>query len=153
MSEAAERQDRPQLRHRRDLGRQKGPAGGDLAGFGLVLRRHAAHRIGDPRPSERQAVIGAGAVISLGQAEFTQGRVQQFAGMIAGKRPPGAVGAFETGRQADDQQLGPAVAKGRNRRVEPLRAGRALRLAKGGQTRTERAVARRQRRVGQRGLG
>ena len=56
MGDAAQRQDGFQLRQARDLIHQERAAGGDFRRRRLVLRRHAAHRIGDaaidqPSPS------------------------------------------------------------------------------------------------------
>ena len=42
----------------RDLGGEEGAAGRDLGRGGLVLRGHAAHRIGDARGHEGEAVRG-----------------------------------------------------------------------------------------------
>ena len=90
-----------------------------------------------------QAVIGAGLVLALGKAEFPQCRVEQPAGMIAGERPPGPVGAAQTRRQPDDQQLRGFIAEGRHRRVVPFRVGSPLRRAKAGEPWAERAIPRR----------
>ncbi len=137
-----------QPRRGRNLRGQKFPAIGDFTGFGFVLRRHAAHRVGDPCPDERQPVIRPGVVIALGEPEFVQGGIEQRAGMVAGKRPPGAVGAAQTRRQPDDQDFGAVLAKRRHRRVEPVRMRGPLGLAKRGEPRAARTVARRQCRRG-----
>ena len=70
----------------------------------LVLRRHAAHRIGDRRADQLQPVVGPRLETARGEAEADQRAVEQVAGIVAGERPAGAVGAAQAGRQADDQQ-------------------------------------------------
>ena len=83
-----------------------GAAIGFLAGQRLVLRRQAFDRVEDDRALEPQPVGRIGAILALGQPELEQGRVEQLAGIIAGERPPGAVGAMLAGREADDRQPG-----------------------------------------------
>ena len=58
----------------------------------------------------------------LAKPELVQRRVQQYPGVIAGKRPAGAIGAVHAGRQADDQQARLRVAEGRHRPAEVARA-------------------------------
>ena len=57
MRDAAERDDRAQLRHLRDRRDQELPAGVDLDRQRLVLRRHATHRIDDPAIDQLQAIV------------------------------------------------------------------------------------------------
>ena len=144
MRDRAEREDRPEPRHSADLGGEKPPAGRDLARFGFVLRRHAAHRIGDAHAPELETVIRTGVIIALGEPEFAQRRIEQSAGVIAGKRPPGPVRAAQARREADDQQFGSGIAEGRNRRIEPFRVGSPLSLPESRKAWAERAVPRRQ---------
>ena len=105
------------------VARQEAPAGGDLGADRLVLGRHAAHRIGDRRADERQAVVGPRLEDSFGEAERDQRPVEQVAGKVAGERPAGSVGAAQAGRQPDDQQPDTVGAfrrhEGRHRRIEP----------------------------------
>ena len=84
--------------------RQEIAAGVDLVRRRLVLGRHAAHRIGDAAIDQFEAVIGARGISAAGEAEIDQRRVEQVAGIVAGERPAGAVGAAQAGRQADDQE-------------------------------------------------
>ena len=51
----------------------------------------------------------------------------------------GAIGAPQSGRQADDQKLGRIRAKGRHRRVEPVGMRPALGSAERGESRAQRA--------------
>ena len=60
VGDAAERDDDAQLLHFRDGGDEKFAAGVDLRRCGLVLRRHAAHAVGDAGIDEFQTVIGPG---------------------------------------------------------------------------------------------
>ena len=83
---------------------QEWPAGVDFRRQRLVLRRHAAHGIADPAIDQRQPVVGPRLVDAVGKAVFEQRRVEQVAGVVAGEGPPGAVGALQARREADDQQ-------------------------------------------------
>ena len=69
-----------------------------------------------------EAVIGTGLVAALGKAEFLERGVEQIAGIIAGERPAGAVGAAQPRCEADDQQPRVERAEGGDRRVEPVAA-------------------------------
>ena len=125
-------------------GFEKVAAGGDLARLGLVCRRQAFDRVEDDRALEPQPVRRVGAILALGQPELEQRRVEQLAGIIAGERPAGAVGAMLAGREADDRQPGLA---GR-RTPAPARStspGCSARhsLAERDQPRAQRAIARR----------
>jgi hypothetical protein len=51
-----------------------------------------------------QAIPGALLIAARGKAEFQQGAVEQQAGMVAGERAAGAVGAAQTRREADNEQ-------------------------------------------------
>ena len=109
-----------EIGHHRQLGLQERPAHGELDGQRLVLGRQAAHGIGDAAVDEVQPVVGIGAIDSLGEAELQQGRVEQVAGIVAGERPAGAVGAAHSGREPDDQQARVEVAERTDRRVLPI---------------------------------
>ena len=115
MCDGAERQDRPEPGHSADLGGQKPTAVRDLARFGLVLRRDAAHSIGDAHAAELETVVRTGVIIALGEAEFAQRRVEQPAGVIAGERAPGPVRAAQARGEPDNQQFGSR----HRRRAEP----------------------------------
>jgi hypothetical protein len=58
-----------------------------------------------------QAIIGGDGFRPRGKAEGVQRLVEQDAGVIAGERAPGAIGAMHAGCQADDQQARLGVAK------------------------------------------
>ena len=51
-----------------------------------------------------ETVVGAGFVVALGEAKFFQRGVEEIAGIIAGERPPGAIGAAQPRRESNDQQ-------------------------------------------------
>ena len=104
MRDAAEREDRAQVLHLGDGRLEKIAAGVDLGRRRLVLRRHAAHRVGDAAIDQRQAVVGPRLVVAAREAEFAERLVEQVAGIVAGEGPAGAVGALQAGREADDQQ-------------------------------------------------
>ena len=87
----------------------------------LVLRRHAAHRIGDAAVDQLKSVVGMRAVLAAREAVARQRLVEQLAGVVAGERPAGAVGALQAGRQTDDQQARIERAERGDRRVEPGR--------------------------------
>ena len=127
MGDPAERHDRAKLRHGRDGRRQELPAGVDLGRQRLVLRRHAAHRVADPAIDQLQSVVGTRLIDAFGKAVFEQGRIEQVAGVVAGERPSGAVGALHARREPDDQQLRVGIAERSHRRIEPVRFSRAWR--------------------------
>jgi len=70
VGDGAERKDRAEPRHGGDLGGEELAASGDLAKLRPVLRRHATDRIGNARSAKREAVIGAGSIITFRKAEF-----------------------------------------------------------------------------------
>jgi hypothetical protein len=144
VSDNAEREDRAELGRAGYLGSEKAPASRDFTGLGLVLRGHAADRIGDTRPAQHDAVIRTGIVDALREPEFSQRLVQQLASVVAGEWPSRAVCSLQARRKADDQQFRGVIAKRWDRRVKPFRMSRSLDLTKGGKARTERTVARRQ---------
>ena len=81
-------------------------------------------------------------IVAAGKSVFEQGRIEQVAGIVAGERPPGAVGALQSGRETDDQQRGIGGAERGNRRIEPVRLARAVfgaELARRGQSGQSRA--------------
>jgi hypothetical protein len=94
MGDATERDDDAKVWQAVDRGREELPAIVDLQGQRLVLRRHAAHRIADQAIDQPQAVIGARLVAAPRETVFEQRRVEQVAGIVAGERPPGPVGAL-----------------------------------------------------------
>ena len=60
----------------------------------LVMRASIISRLSSGRAGENAAR----------EAEFDQRRVEKVAGIVAGERPAGAVGALQSGREADDQK-------------------------------------------------
>ena len=141
MGDAPKRHDRAKLRHGRNRLHQELPAGVDLGRQRLVLRRHTAHRVADPAIDQLQSIVGAGLIDAFGKAVIEQGRVQQVAGVVAGERASGAVGALHAGREPDDQELCFGIAERIDRRVVPIRLFRARLSAKFGEPRAERAIA------------
>ena len=59
MGDAAERHDDAKLLHFRDGGDEKFAAGVDLRRCRFVLRRHAAHAVGDAGVDQLKRVVGA----------------------------------------------------------------------------------------------
>src|SRR5262249_57446986 len=99
----------------------KRTGGLDVGWGGLVLWWHAAHRISDARIDEREPIVRCCQVAAAGKAETFERVVEEAAGEVAGKRPPGAVRASQTGGQTHDQQPRTARAERGDRRIEPLR--------------------------------
>src|SRR5437868_7675209 len=151
MGNRAECQDRTEPSHSVDFGEQKPTAVRDLAWFGLVLGRDTANRIGDAYPPECKTVVRPGVIITLGEPVLAQRRIEQSAGVIAGKRTPRPVRAAQARRETDDQQLGLGIAEGRNRRIEPFRVYSPLSLPESGKARAKRTVPRRLSRRGRNG--
>ena len=143
MCNRAECQDRTEPGHSADLGKQKPAAVRDLARFGLVLRRDAANSIGNARAPKFKTVIRTGVIIALGEPVLAQSRIEQPAGVIAGKRAPRPVRAAQARREAYNQQFGSGIAEGRNRAIEPFRVGPPLSLPESRKARAERTVPRR----------
>ena len=81
-------------------------------------------------------VVGPRLEVAAGEAVFLQRGVEQVAGVVAGERPPGAVGAAQARRQADDQQPRVERPERGHRRVEPRRLALAPGLAEGDEPRT-----------------
>ena len=111
MGDAAQCDNRAQIVHFSDRGFQIIAAGRDFLRRGFVVRRNAAHGIGNPAVEQLQPVVGAGGVMTAREAEFSQSRVKEIAGVVAGERPPGAVGAAQPGGKAHDQKSRVAPSK------------------------------------------
>ena len=122
MRDAAERHDGAQVRHLGD-GRRRGTSRQVLisAGVGLFSGGTQRTALVMRASTSSSAVVGPRLVVAAGEAEFDQRRVEQVAGIVAGERPAGAVGAAQAGREADDQQPRVERPEGRHRRVEPVR--------------------------------
>ena len=89
--------------------------------------------------------MGYGSDTALGKKLTEKFGVPIAAGGIAGERPPGPVGAAQTGRQADDQQPPRRIAERAHRGIMPLRKARAVGPAETHQARAERAILLRRR--------
>ncbi len=126
--------------------RQEWPARRLFRRLGPVAGRGAAHGVGDQAVDQRQPVVRTGLIAPGGEAQLQQRAVEQHAGVVAGERPPGAVGACPPGGEADDQQPRGVLAEGGDRIVEPARLAGAVLLPIGDQPRTERTAVRRFRR-------
>src|ERR1700730_6510450 len=117
------------------------PAGRDLLRRRLVLRRHAAHRIGDAAVDQLEAVTGAGVILAAGEPELEQRCIEQIAGIIAGDRPAGAIGAAQSRCEANDEEARVGWPERFDRRVEPLRFLRTPSFAENDEARAARAIA------------
>ncbi len=140
MRDAAQRHDGLQRRQRIDPCTEERVAGLDLGRQWLVLRRHAAHRIGDHCIVERQPVPGVGLEGARGEAEVDERAIEQLARIVAGEGAAGAVGTGDTGCKARDQQPRIICAEYRHRRVEPVRMQIALLQPVCNEPRAQRAV-------------
>lgn len=119
MRDRPEREDDTQARHRAEFIRQEPVAGGDLGWGGLVLRRHAAHRVADARTRQDEFVIGPLVIRAGGQSEPEQGGVEKIARPVAGEGPPGPVRTTQARRETDDEERRTDGAEGGNGRVVP----------------------------------
>ena len=106
MGKSTQRQDCFQMRHGGNLGRKEGAAGVDFGRHGLVLRRQASHRVGDPHAAKPDVVMPVLVIGAVGEAKACQHGKQISAGGIAGERAPGPVGAAKTWRKSHDQETG-----------------------------------------------
>lgn len=103
MGNAAEHQYRLQIGQGHHARHEIGAASVDLSASRLVLRRDAAHGIGNHAINEPQPIVGAGVKIAAAKAEFCQRRVKQIAGKVAGERSARAVRTLEAGGEANNQ--------------------------------------------------
>src|SRR5260370_5507025 len=140
MGNRTECQDRTEPGHGADLCGQKPMAVRDLARFGLVLWRDAWNSIGDAHAPELETVVRTSVIIALGEPVLAQCRIEQPAGVIAGKRAPRPVRAAQARREAHNQQFGLGTAEGRNRPTEPFRLSSHLNLPESRKPWPERTV-------------
>ena len=70
-------------------------------------------------------------------------RIEKLASVVAGEGTPRPVGPAQSRRKADDRHARVRFAKGRNRRVPPVRIGRPVRGPERREPRTIRAIVRR----------
>ena len=129
VGDAPQRQDGGQARHARRCG-SPGTAGRWRSRPASACSRGGTQRTAlvIMQSTSVEPVVGPRRVAAARKAEVEQRRVEQIAGEIAGERPPGAVGAPQARRQADDQQARVC----RARRTAPRRCtrrARACRLA------------------------
>ena len=139
--DSAEHNDGPQFFHFGDRWRQKIAAGSYFFRGRLVLGRHAAHRIGDPAVDQFKSIVGMCAVFTARKAELAECLVKENAGIVAGERTAGPIGALQAGCEAHDQQTRIEAAERGDRRVEPGRFLDAPRFAKRRKPRAARAIA------------
>ena len=100
-----------------DAADQELTAGGNLGRRRLVLRRHAADRIRDHAIDQLERLGRGDVVAPAGKPDLEQRAVEQLAGVVAEKGPPGAVCALQPGSEADDEE--PRAVSGRM--TEPRR--------------------------------
>src|SRR3546814_10150814 len=91
-------------RHGGDHSSQEGPAVGCLGPCLLVLRRHAAHCIGDTAVDQAEPIARMAAIAALGEAELQEGAIEQVAGVVPGEGAARLVGALQPRRQTDHQR-------------------------------------------------
>ena len=124
MGDPTERDDRPQIGHRRHFARQMRIALADFGSRWLVGRWQTAHGVGDAAISKqhlriRPEIVAKGIWLA-GEAVFIERRIKQFAGNIAAKGSPGPIGPFFSRRQPDDQNARIQLAKSRHRQIVPI---------------------------------
>jgi len=78
-------------------GAQKRAAGGDLRRRRLVLGGNATHGVDDRAIRQNQSVVGPTIIGPAGQAQFSERRIEQIAGVIAGERPSVRLAPFKPG--------------------------------------------------------
>jgi hypothetical protein len=120
--------------------REKTIAGVDFRTYRLVVRRQALDRIRNAAVDKSQIIIGRHGLRVAAEAEFMQRFVQQYAGMVAGKRPPRAVCAVHSRRKANDKETRVRSAKRGYRAAVVVRVLRLDPVQKTGQPRTTAAV-------------
>ena len=140
MGDAPDRHQRAQTRQSGDAADQELTAGRNLGRRRLVLGRHAADRIRDHAIDQLERVRRAQVVAPAGKPDLEQRAVEQLAGVVAEKGPPGAVRALQPGSEADDEEPRAVRAKGGNRAVEPIRMRGLVRFTERHQTRAERTA-------------
>ena len=144
MGDGAQRDDGLQSRHGGQFGRQKRIALANLRCRRLVGGRQAAHRVGDAAVVERHGWIGP--VISTqgfrgaGKPETMQRGIEQFAGNVTRKWPPGTICAFFARTKPDHKQLCIQRTESRNWECVPVGIALANDGKVFGKARTGRAV-------------
>src|SRR5688572_12637744 len=142
MSDAADGEERAEIRQCRDAGDEERAAARDLVGPGLVLRRHAAHGIGDHAIHKRERLRRGTLVAPARQPDFEQGAVEKLPGIVAKERAPSAVGALKPGSKPDDEKPRVIGSERGYRAVEAPGMRVPVLVAEGNEPRAERAVFR-----------
>jgi len=89
-------------------------AGTDFSGQRLVFRRQAFHSVGDPAVFQHQPIVGGCSDGLTGKTMTKKRFVEEYPGMVSGKRASGTVGAVHSRRKTDDQQPGTLISKRSN---------------------------------------
>ena len=74
------------------------------AGIGLFSGGTQRTALAIAASTSVEAVVGSRSIGARREAEFDQRSVEEVAGVVAGERPAGAVGAAQARREADDQK-------------------------------------------------
>ena len=104
MGDAADGQQVRKFGSARHTANQKSAAACDLVGFRLVRGGTQRTALVIMQSTSSRASSACHVVGAAGEAGFEQRVVKKLAGIVAEKRPPGAIGAFESGRQPDDEK-------------------------------------------------
>ena len=104
VGDAADGKERDEIGQRPDAGKKKRAAGRNFLRRRLVLRRHAAHGIGDHAIDELKRLGRALLMAPARQTRFEQSGIKQLSGKIAEEGAPGAVCAFKPGREPNDEE-------------------------------------------------
>src|SRR5690606_41823354 len=110
-SDASRCNDGCQTRHGWDAAFKIAPAGGDLRGSPLVLRRHAPHGIGAHAIHELKPVIWRRTIRSPREPKFKKRLVKELAGIVAGERPARPVCPSQTRRQPHYEEASCRIAE------------------------------------------
>jgi len=138
--DTAQGQDRGQPGQGGDFAGEKGIAGLGLDRGRLVLRWHAADRVGDPAVDQLQPVVGPRLEAAAGETFGDQAGIEQLARTVSREGPAGAVGTAQARREADHQQARIQRPEGGHRCVEPRRLPGPVGLTEGDEPGAERAI-------------
>src|SRR5262245_51158734 len=135
-----QRKNRLQVRHLGDFGDEELAASSDLDGQRLVLRRHAAHGIGNAHTYELESVIALRAIGPVGKTVSAERAVQQVPRVIARERTACAVRALQSWSEAHDQKSSVEPPKAWDWIIEEVRVAAAVRAPELRQPRAERTI-------------
>ena len=143
MGDPAERHDRAQVRHGLRSSRSRNCRQVLIsAGTGLFCGGTQRTALAIRQSTSLQPVVGPRLIDALGKADIRAGRVEQVAGIVAGERPPGAVGALHARRQARRSAAAPSASPNDGTGALNQSGSRARAcVAKADQPRAERAIA------------